>query len=128
MQIWQKVILLILDILYNFYDIESKEGVETLRNMFRMAHECLVFYSFSLDFFVCLFLLYFQVNCNQLWLFMCYSMVGICKITKWHHCSICWHHRSCGNMDCFDQKYQPGKITFLVWILIIKYLVAVSFG
>ena len=41
--------------------IESKEGIktlrkeaiETLRTMFKMAHECLMFYCFSLDFFVC---------------------------------------------------------------------------
>ena len=36
--------------------------------------------------------------------------------------------RSCGNIYCFDQNYQPGKITFQVSIQIIKYLVAVSFG
>ena len=35
---------------------------------------------------------------------------------------------SCGNMRCFDQNYQPGKITLQVSVLIIKYLVAVSFG
>ena len=53
MQNWQKVILLILEILQNFCGIESKEGIETLRTMFRMAHECLMFYCFNLDF--CLF-------------------------------------------------------------------------
>ena len=36
--------------------------------------------------------------------------------------------RSSGNIHCFDQNYQPGKITFPVSVLIIKYLVAVSFG
>ena len=35
--------------------------------------------------------------------------------------------RSCGNI-CFDQNYQPGKITLQDSVLIIKYLVAVSFG
>ena len=35
-------------------------------------------------------------------------------------------NRSCGNI-CFDQNYQPGKITSDS-VLIIKYLVAVSFG
>ena len=35
---------------------------------------------------------------------------------------------SCGNIDCFDQNYQPGKITLQVSVLIIKYLVAMSFG
>ena len=58
-QNWQKVILLILKILYDFYGIESKEGIETLRKegietlraMFRMPHEYLMFYWFSLDLF-----------------------------------------------------------------------------
>ena len=36
--------------------------------------------------------------------------------------------RSCGNICCFDQNYQPGKITLQDSVLIIKYLVAVSFG
>ena len=35
--------------------------------------------------------------------------------------------RSCGNISCFDQKYQPDKITLHVSVLIIKYLVALSF-
>ena len=63
MQDWQKVILLILEILLNVYDIESKEGIETLRKegietlrtMFRMAHKCLIFYYSSLDFLVVCF-------------------------------------------------------------------------
>ena len=36
--------------------------------------------------------------------------------------------RSCGNVRCFGQNYLPGKITFQVSVLIIKYLVAVYFG
>ena len=36
--------------------------------------------------------------------------------------------RSCGNIWRFDQNYQPGTITLQDTILIIKYLVAVSFG
>ena len=36
--------------------------------------------------------------------------------------------RSCGNICCFDQNYQPGKITLKHSVLIIKYLVAVAFG
>ena len=35
--------------------------------------------------------------------------------------------RSCGNI-CFDQNYQPDKITLQDSVLIIKYLVAVSSG
>ena len=36
--------------------------------------------------------------------------------------------RSCGNIRWFGQNYQPGKITLPFSVLIIKYLVAVSFG
>ena len=35
--------------------------------------------------------------------------------------------RSCGNTRCFDQNYQPGKITLQVSVLSINCLVAVSF-
>ena len=51
-QDWEKVILIILEILWNYYGIESREGIETLRTMFRMPHDCLIFYCLSLDFFV----------------------------------------------------------------------------
>ena len=36
--------------------------------------------------------------------------------------------RSSGNICCYDQNYQPGKIALQDSVLIIKYLVAVSFG
>ena len=36
--------------------------------------------------------------------------------------------KSCGNIHCFGQNYKSGKITLQVSVLIIKYLVAVSFG
>ena len=67
MQNWQKVILLILEILYIFYGTESKEGIketlrkegtETLRTMFRMAHTCLMFCCFSLDSFLFAFVVF----------------------------------------------------------------------
>ena len=35
--------------------------------------------------------------------------------------------KSCGNKWFFDQKYQPGRLTSLVLVLMIEYLVAVSF-
>ena len=35
---------------------------------------------------------------------------------------------SCGNIRCFDQNYHPGKIILYVSVLIMKYLLAVSFG
>ena len=47
-----------------YYDIESKDKIETLRTMFRMAPEYLMFYCFSLDFFFFLVLWCFKVNCN----------------------------------------------------------------
>ena len=36
--------------------------------------------------------------------------------------------RSCRNICCFDQNYQSRNITLQVAVLIIKYLVAASFG
>ena len=35
---------------------------------------------------------------------------------------------SCGNIRCFDQNYQLDIITLQVSVLIIRYLVPVSFG
>ena len=35
--------------------------------------------------------------------------------------------RSCENIRCFYQNYQPDKITLQVTVLIVKYLVAVFF-
>ena len=35
---------------------------------------------------------------------------------------------SCGNIRCFDQNGQPGKITLQVSVLIVEHLVAVSFA
>ena len=35
--------------------------------------------------------------------------------------------RSCGNIHCSYQHYQPGKITLHFSVLMIKYLVATSF-
>ena len=36
-------------------------------------------------------------------------------------------NKSCGNTYFFDQYYQPGKINSQVSVLIIEYLVALSF-
>ena len=49
---WKNVILIILEILQNYYGIESREGIETLRTMFRMPHDCLILYYLSLDYFL----------------------------------------------------------------------------
>ena len=35
--------------------------------------------------------------------------------------------KSCGNKFLFDQHYQPGKLTSQVSVLMIEYLVSVSF-
>ena len=51
-QNWKKVILIILEILEKFYDIELREGIEALRTMFGIAHKCLMFYCFILGFVV----------------------------------------------------------------------------
>ena len=36
--------------------------------------------------------------------------------------------RSYGNICCFDQNYQPGKINLQDLVLTVEYLAAVSFG
>ena len=59
---------------------------------------------------------------------MLYSMVGICKVALAALFIMLATSRSCGNICCFDQNYQPGKITLQNSVIIIKCLVAVSFG
>ena len=54
---------------------------------------------------------------------MFYRMVGTCKISVAVQFSMLATSRSCGNIRCFDQNYQPGEITLQVSVLIIKYLV-----
>ena len=49
-QDWEKVILIILEILGNYYGIESRVGIETLRTIFKMPRDYLIFYCLSLDF------------------------------------------------------------------------------
>ena len=58
---------------------------------------------------------------------MFYSMFGIYKVTLAALFNMLATSRSCGNICCFDQNYQPGKITLQDSVLIIKYLVAASF-
>ena len=67
----EKLILIILEILCKYYGIESREGIETLRTMFRMPHNCLIFYCLSLDFF----LWYFKTKCNIYFIydFLCFT-------------------------------------------------------
>ena len=36
--------------------------------------------------------------------------------------------RSCGKIHCFYQHYQPGKINLQVSVLMIEYLVAMSYN
>ena len=55
-----KVILLILEILQNYYSIEPNVGLETLRTIFRMLHEYLTFSCFNLYFVVVVVLMVFQ--------------------------------------------------------------------
>ena len=55
-------------------------------------------------------------------------MVGTCKISVAALLNMLATSMSGGNIRCFDQDYQPGKITLQVSVLIIKYLVAMSFG
>ena len=55
---------------------------------------------------------------------MFYSMAGICKITQWQHCSIYWQQVE---IYIVLMIYQPDKIILQVSVLMINYLVAVSF-
>ena len=59
---------------------------------------------------------------------MFYSIVGISQIAQSQHCLTCWQQTDHVEICCFDQNYQPGKITLKHSVLIIKYLVAVAFG
>ena len=47
-QNWENVILISLKILWNYYGIDSREGIETLRTMFRMPYDYPIFYCLSL--------------------------------------------------------------------------------
>ena len=57
-QNWEKVILIISEILWNYYGIESQERMETLRTIFRISYDCLNFYCLSLG----VFLWYFKTK------------------------------------------------------------------
>ena len=59
---------------------------------------------------------------------MFYRRVGTCKISVAALFNMLAASRPCGNILCFDQNYRPGKITLQASVLIIKYLVAMSFG
>ena len=65
---WEKVILIIRPIM-TYYGIESREGKETLKTMFRMLHNCLIFYCLSLDFFVVFY------DKLQYWLIMAFYVL-----------------------------------------------------
>ena len=43
----------ILEIMQNYCSIESREGIETLNSIFRLPHECLMFYCFIQISFCC---------------------------------------------------------------------------
>ena len=58
---------------------------------------------------------------------MFYRMVGTCKLSVVALFNMLATSRPCGNIRYFDQNYQPGKINLQVSVLIIKYLVAMSF-
>ena len=42
---------------------------------------------------------------------MFYRMVGACKISVAALFNMLTTNKSCGNIRCFDQKYQSSKIT-----------------
>ena len=57
---------------------------------------------------------------------MCYSMVNK-YMTQAEDFSILSTSRSCGNVHCSYQHYQPGKITLHFSVLMIEYLIAASY-
>ena len=59
---------------------------------------------------------------------MFYSMVDKFIMTQWQKFPIFLAtRRSCGNIHCSYQHYQPGEITLQVSMLMIEYLVSVSY-
>ena len=78
LEVGLEVILLTLEILQNYYNIELWVGLETLRTIFRISHECLRTYCFSSDRFCC-----FCGISRQPVMFISYGYLCICKIT---HC------------------------------------------
>ena len=58
---------------------------------------------------------------------MFYRMVCTCKISVAARFSMLAISTSCRNIRCFDQNYQPGKITLQFPVLISKYSVAMFF-
>ena len=81
-------------------------------------------FCFSLD-FSCFVVVVFQ---GKLWyelqFLMFYSMVGKYRTTVFNMLAT---SKSFGNIYFFDQQYQPRKITLEVSVLVIEYLVFVSF-
>ena len=60
------------------------------------------------------------------YLFMFYSMVDKC-MTHGRSFHYFGNSRSCGNIHCSYEHYQPGKITLHFTVLTIEYLVAASY-
>ena len=59
---------------------------------------------------------------------MFYSIVDKCIMTQWQKFfNILAASRSCGNIHCSYQHYQPGKVTLQVSVLMIEYLVVTSY-
>ena len=73
---------------------------------------------------------------------MFYNMVNKCIMTQWQKFPIFWQQaghveihivlinatsRSCRNTHCSYQRYQPGKITLQISVLMIENLVAMSY-
>ena len=77
------------------------------RNMFRIAHNCLICYCLRVY-----LLWYFNTNCNTdlVWIFMLCNMVGIFKVALAALFNMLATSRSYRNICCFNQNYQAGKI------------------
>ena len=84
-------------------------------------------YCLGLDLFV-LFLWLFKTNCDINFIFLCFTawLVYI-NNSGAPVFNMLAKSMSCGNICFFNQHYQPGKTTSQVLVVMIKYLVFVSF-
>ena len=83
---------------------------------------------FHCRFLFVVFFVIFQTNCNINYLeFLCFTEWSINVYSVAEVFSILATSRSCGNIHCSYQHYQPGKITLHFSVLMIEYLVATSY-
>ena len=115
-------------ILWHTVERRNRNLENQVQNVPWMPHVLLL----QFRFFV-LSLWYFKLNCivNYLWFFIFYRMVGTCLVYKFKSSTVEYVDKKQVMWKCtlfWSKLSQPGKITLQVSVLIIKYLVAVSYG